>query len=98
MATEGNPFFKLNRDQFASLAALVKDDVDAAGRAIAAAAQENVPDDVEVTATESTDVNGRPTMLVTIAHPSGLGRQAKNGVLTRAAASQGLEVTRYIKE
>lgn len=35
----------------------------------------------------------RAAAAVTIAHPSGRALQAKNGALTRAAASVGLEVT-----
>lgn len=54
-----------------------------------------VEGDVPVTVTSKTDKNGRPVALVTIAHAKGLAMQAKHGSLTRAAASQGLDVHRY---
>lgn len=54
-----------------------------------------VDGDVPVTVTMKTDRNGRPVALVTLAHAKGLAMQAKYGTLTRAAASQGLDVHRY---
>ena len=48
-----------------------------------------------VTVTMKTDKHGRPVALVTLAHAKGLAMQAKEGTLTRAAASQGLDVHRY---
>lgn len=41
------------------------------------------------------DRNGRPVVLTALRVPWGLSAQAKRGYLTRAAASQGLDVTRY---
>ncbi|WP_411708636.1 hypothetical protein [Corynebacterium sp. LaCa116] len=54
-----------------------------------------VEGDVPVTVTMKTDRHGRPVALVTLAHAKGLAMQAKRGTLTRAAASQGLDVHRY---
>jgi len=50
---------------------------------------------VEVTVTARDDREGRPVRLVTLAEAKGIAMQAKYGTLTRAAASQGLEVVRY---
>ncbi|MGV0369515.1 hypothetical protein ACUY29_12170 [Corynebacterium aurimucosum] len=55
----------------------------------------SVEGDVPVTVTMKTDSHGRPVALVTLAHAKGLAMQAKHGTLTRAAASQGLDVHRY---
>lgn len=41
------------------------------------------------------DRNGRPVVLIALRTPGGLSAQAKHGYLTRAAASQGFDVTRY---
>lgn len=65
--------------------------------AIRDAAAAQVPDDVPVEMRMQSDALGSPVGLVTIMHPSGLARQAKDGVLTRAAANAGLDVTRRIK-
>ena len=55
----------------------------------------SVEGDVPVTVMMKTDRHGRPVALVTLAHAKGLAMQAKHGTLTRAAASQGLDVHRY---
>ena len=55
----------------------------------------SVEGDVPVTVTMKTDRNGRPVAMVALAHAKGLAMQAKHGTLTRAAASQGLDVHRY---
>ena len=60
----------------------------AAARQIADAIQSR--DGVEVKVVEST--TDRAGASVIIAHPGGLGMQAKHGYLTRAAASVGLTV------
>lgn len=62
---------------------------------VANAVRAAVPSDVPVKTLHKTDENGRPVSLVTVAHASGLARQARDGVLTRAAAAAGLDVTRY---
>lgn len=62
--------------------------------AIREAAAAQVPDDVPVEMRMQSDAMGSPVGLVTIMHPSGLARQARDGVLTRAAANAGLDVTR----
>lgn len=41
------------------------------------------------------DRNGRPVALVSLMHPNGVLIQAKDGVLTRAAAQAGLKTGRY---
>lgn len=64
-------------------------------QAKAQAVASSVDGDVPVTVTMKTDRHGRPVALVTIAHAKGLAMQAKSGALTRAAASQGLDVHRY---
>lgn len=65
------------------------------GDEVAAKVRARVPEDVEVHVNKKYDRNGRPTAVVTIAHPSGMARQAKDGVLTRAAAEAGVDVVRY---
>lgn len=78
--------------------------VEAAGEAVAAAARSQgrttsdgspLPVQVRVVpALPSGSISDRrPVAQVTITHPAGLGMQAKHGVLTRAAAAVGLEVT-----
>ncbi|MDK8242583.1 hypothetical protein [Corynebacterium coyleae] len=68
--------------------------VAAKGSAIRDAAASQVPDDVPVGMMMKEDKMGSPVALVTIMHPAGLALQARAGVLTRAAASSGLDVTR----
>jgi hypothetical protein len=41
------------------------------------------------------DRNGRPLAMVAITTPNGLAIQARTGVLTRAAAEQGMDIHRY---
>lgn len=55
------------------------------------AARVDVPSDVPVLVRPYT--TDRAAARVTIAHLSGASRQAKDGALTKAAASLGLEVT-----
>lgn len=95
MAKAGKPKFLLNKETFRKVTATVRPDVEAAARKVAASVRGKVPDEVPVTTLSRHGNDGRPVVLVTIAHPSGLARQAKHGVLTRAAAENGLEVTRY---
>lgn len=92
MAKAGKPKFKLGGD-FAEWSQLVRGDVSAAAERVAASA--SVPEGVPVRVADKTGDDGRPVSIVTIAHASGLARQAKHGTLTRAAAENGLEVTRY---
>ena len=97
MARSRKPRFRLNTAEFAKLMPLVRGDVDSAGERLAESVRAKVPGDVPVSVQQRTDENGRPVSLVTIAHASGLARQAKHGVLTRSAAELGIEVTRYTK-
>jgi len=48
--------------------------------------------DAKVGVMMSTTRKGWPVAMVTIMHPAGKAIQAKHGALTKAAASQGLEV------
>ena len=98
MAKAGNPRFKLNRKAFPELMKIVQPDVQENADAVAASVRSRLPKDVEVGVMDIMNENGRPVSLVTIMHPSGMARQAKSGVLTRAAAERGLEVTRYPSE
>lgn len=68
--------------------------VAAKGSAIRDAAAAQVPGDVPVGMMMKTDKMGSPVALVTITHPAGLALQASAGVLTRAAASSGLDISR----
>lgn len=95
MAKAGKPKFRLNKKQFAEVAELVRPAVEASGRAVAAKAEARLPPDIPVKVQTGTARTGRPQAIVGIYHISGLPRQAKNGVLTKAAAECGLEVTRY---
>lgn len=61
---------------------------------VAASVRAKVPADVEVVVNDHISAAGRPVSVVTIIHPSGMARQAKDGVLTRAAAENGMDVTR----
>lgn len=92
MAKAGKPRLKLGGD-FAEWSQLVRGDVSAAAGRVASSM--DVPSDIPVSVTHKTGDDGRPVSIVTIAHASGLARQAKHGTLTRAAAENGLEVTRY---
>lgn len=68
--------------------------VDATASTLASKVRDRVPDDVPVTVTKSEGSIGQPVRLVTIAHASGLARQAKHGDLTGAAAEMGLDLHR----
>lgn len=57
----------------------------------------SVPSDHNVKVSSGVGRNGRPFAMVTLAEAKGLASQAKHGTLTRAAASNGLDVRRYTK-
>ena len=61
---------------------------------LASEIQKRVPDDVPVTIRDAEGAIGQPVKLVTIAHASGLARQAKHGDITAAAAQLGLDLHR----
>jgi len=65
--------------------------VGAAGKSIAS----KLPADQKPGTLERRDRNGRPVCLVAMRTPEALKVQARTGVLTRAAASEGLDVKRY---
>nr|WP_304503763.1 hypothetical protein [Corynebacterium lemuris] len=77
------------------LQAHVADDIERAGEEVAANLRAKLPDDVPVKVTSFINESGRPVTMVTITHPSGLARQAKDGVVTRAASEAGLDIRRY---
>ena len=95
MAKAGKPRFKLNRKAFGEVMRLTQPAVSAQARQVAESVQAQLPNDVPVDTMDTVSQDGRPVTLVTVMHPSGLARQANDGVLTRAAAQNGLEVTRY---
>lgn len=95
MAKSRRPKFKLNRKAFRQLAEGVRPDLEAHAQAVAESARAALPADVPVETRSETNMEGRPVVLVAITHPSGAARQAKDGVLTRAASASRLEVTRY---
>lgn len=68
--------------------------VSSAAHKVAASVRRKVPKGVEVVVNDHISAAGRPVSVVTIIHPSGLGLQARKGVLTRAAAENGLDVSR----
>lgn len=57
--------------------------------------ESNVPEDVDVVVRDDINEDGRPVSLVQIQHASGLARQANDGVMTQAAAQEGLDIRRY---
>ena len=70
---------------------ILEPQVGAAGKAIAS----KLPADQEPGTLERRDRNGRPVCLVAMRTPEALKVQARTGVLTREAASMGLDVKRY---
>lgn len=95
MAKAGKTKFKLNKKAMAELMHAVKPDLQEHANAVADSARSKLPPEVPVGTRAQTNDEGRPVVLVTVMHPSGAARQAKDGVLTRAAADNRLEVTRY---
>ena len=67
-------------------------DVEAAAQRVAANVGEVSTHDGPVPATVSTYTTDRAAAAVSIAHPAGIGLEAKYGVLAKAAAAAGLEV------
>lgn len=96
MAKAGKITFKLNKRDFKQIMAAQAAATRKAADSVASNARRTLDGkDVPVKVSDKVDRNGRPVSMVTIAHASGLARQAKDGVLTRAAASAGLDVKRY---
>ena len=91
MAKVGKPKLDIPDEWYRENLTALAPQLAAKAQAVASAVEGDVP----VTVTEKTDSHGRPVALVTIAHAKGLAMQAKTGALTRAAASQGLDVHRY---
>lgn len=63
--------------------------------AIAKKVRQKVPADVRVEVWDDINEDGRPVSIVTIAHASGLAREAKDRILVRSAAELGFDVTPY---
>ncbi|GFK19201.1 MAG: hypothetical protein Q4F10_06220 [Corynebacterium glutamicum] len=61
---------------------------------VAETVRSKLPEDVEVVVNDHISAAGRPVSVVTIIHPSGMARQARDGILTRSAAEHGLTITR----
>ena len=82
---------KLN---FAAIGKILREDmrkpIDDLARKIASAVDVGSVTEARVSVLSVT--TDRAKALVTIMHPAGLAMQAKHGTLTKAAASQGLEV------
>lgn len=78
-----------------ALREFVADDLQDKAKAVAETLRGKIPEDVPVKVSNGVGRNNRPYSMVTIAHASGLPRQAKRGVLTRSAAENGLDVRRY---
>lgn len=95
MAKSGKITFKLNKAEFRKIMAQQRGATHSAAKKIAGNVKKRLPDGVPVTLQDRTDKNGRPVTLVTVAHASGMARQAKDGILTRSAAEAGMEVKRY---
>lgn len=62
---------------------------------VAARVREKLPADVRVDVWDDINDDGRPVSVITIAHASGLAREAKDRLLTRSAAELGFDVTPY---
>ncbi len=86
--------FFWNEEELGKVLQQFADETAEAAEQVAENIRAKVPADVEVTVTNTTNRKGRPVSLVTIAHASGLARQAKHGTVTLAAAEAGLEVRR----
>lgn len=92
LAKKSKPFLKLDNKQIGKI-------LESTAPAIHATAK-NVAGSVEhwdhpVNVYDTHSEKGRPVSLVVLSHPSALAAQAKYGVLTRAAAKQGLDVHRW---
>lgn len=92
MAKSRKPFLKLDEKQIGRILQNTKPLVHETAKAVAGNVQGwDKPVDVYDTVSKT----GRPVSLVVLSHPSALAVQAKHGVLTRAAAAQGLDVHRW---
>lgn len=95
MAKAGKPRIMIDSDR---LLAWVRkyhtQTVHDAAEQVAATMRSKLPDDVQVVVNDHISAAGRPVSVPTIIHPSGLARQAKDGICTRSAAENGLTVTR----
>lgn len=91
MAKVGKPRLNIPDEWYKNNLASLASQLESKVQAVAGSVEGDVP----VTVTMKTDRNGRPVALLTLAHAKGLAMQAKHGTLTRAAASQGLDVHRY---
>lgn len=92
LARSRKPFLKLDKKQIAAVVQSTAPAVGAVARNVASSVDHW---DHPVNVYDTKNEKGRPVSLVVLSHPSALAAQAKYGVLTRAAAKQGLDVHRW---
>ena len=93
MAKSEKPRLELSKETVAGLWDVLAPQLES--KAKAAVAGIATSDGTKAVVTMKRDRNGRPVAMLVIPHPEGLEMQAKDGVLTRAAASMGADVHRY---
>lgn len=89
MAKVGKGFVKLPDEFFKAVEAQYADKLEETGKAIASHIEG------ETLVRMQPNREGRLTAIVYLAEPGGAAKQAKHGVLTQAAAAEGLDVRRY---
>lgn len=98
MAKVGKPYFNIPDEWFRQQKQAHRAQLEKAGEAVAASlrstasGRDGAP---EVIVSSGNDRNGAPKVLVLLAEPDGVAQQVKSGVVTRAAAANGLDVHRY---
>ena len=102
MAKVGKAFVKIPDSFFASIENAYAPQLEATAKAVAAdmeseAARRVTSSNVvpETSVTMAKNKNGRLTAIILLRHPGALALQARHGVMTRAAARNGLDVHRY---
>ena len=102
MAKVGKAFVKIPDSFFEAIENAHKDKLEATAEAVAAdmeseAARRATSSNVvpETSVTMAKNKNGRITAIVLLRHPGALALQARHGVMTGAAARNGLDVHRY---
>lgn len=84
-------FIQLPDSWFEKVEEAMVPDLEAKAREVAG----NIPDKYESGVLIRRDRNGKPVALVSLMEPHGALLQARDGVLTRAAAQAGLKTGRY---
>lgn len=102
MAKVGKAFVKIPDSFFEAIENAHKDKLEATAKTVAAdmeseAARRVTSSNVvpETSVTMAKNKNGRLTAIVLLRHPGALALQARHGVVTGAAARNGLDVHRY---